>query len=172
MQFPPLIIVVMTAAVVGCRKQITTPAAAPAIQPALAAWQRGDRAGAVGSFLTTDWSAGPIFAPNSVLSLTEAQFQAGARPITLPGTVLTGGTEAVRVQMTKEIDTVKHLAAAVAQAGRDAAATNDVALARKHFASLQRFAAALDTTNSLAILRLVAQGISKKAAIESATLPQ
>src|SRR6266511_554223 len=148
MQFPPLIIVVMTAAVVGCRKQITTPAAAPAIQPALAAWQRGDRAGAVGSFLTTDWSAGPIFAPNSVLSFTEA----------------------VRVQMTKEIDTVKHLAAAVAQAGRDAAATNDVALARKHFASLQRFAAALDTTNSLAILRLVAQGISKKAAIESATL--
>src|SRR5262245_16008579 len=107
MQISPLITVLTAAlAVVGCRKQTTTPTAGPpVIQATLAAWQHGDRAGALSNFLTTDWSAGPIFAPDSVLSLSEAQFQAGARPIPLPGTVLTGGIEAVRVQMNKEIDT-------------------------------------------------------------------
>lgn len=175
MHFQPLTITVLTLglALVGCRKQAVTAAtSAPVAQPALAAWQQGDRAGAVSSFITADWSAGPLFAPDSILSLTEAEFSGRVRPVTMPGFVMTGGIEAVRVQMTKELATMKQLAAAVAQAGRDAAATNDVALARKHFTSLQQFAAALDTTNSLSILRLDGQAIKKRAERELATLPQ
>ena len=174
MQFQPLTITLLTLglAVVGCRKQPpTTATAASAAQPALTAWQQGDRAGAVSTFLTADWTAGPLFAPDSMLSLTEAEFSGQMRPLRMPGFMTTGGIEARRVQMTKELATMKQLAAAVAQAGRDAAATNDVASARKHFTSLQRFAAILDTTNSLAILRLDAQAIKRKADAELATLP-
>ena len=173
MQFQSLTITVLTLglAVVGCRKQTaTTATAAPVAQSALTAWQQGDRAGAVSTFLTADWTAGPLFAPDSILSLTEAEFSAQVRPSRMPGFVRTGGIEATSVQMTKELATMKQLAAAVAQAGRDAA-TNDVALARRHFTSLQRFAAALDTTNSLSILRLDAQAIKKRAEKELATLP-
>ena len=174
MHFQPLTITVLTLglALVGCRKQaVTTATATPVAQPALAAWQQGDRTGAVSNFVTTDWSAGPLFAPDSILSLTEAEFSGRVKP-RIPGFVRTGAIEAVRVQMTKELATMKQLAAAVAQAGRDAAATNDVALARKHFTSLQQFAAALDTTNSLSILRLDGQAIKKRAERELATLPQ
>lgn len=174
MQFQPLTITLLTLglAVVGCRKQPpTTATAASAAQPALTAWQQGDRAGAVSTFLTADWTAGPLFAPDSMLSLTEAEFSGQMRPLRMPGFMTTGGIEARRVQMTKELATMKQLAAAVAQAGRDAA-TNDVALARRHFTSLQRFAAALDTTNSLGILRLDAQAIRKRAERELAALPQ
>ena len=175
MQFQPLTITVLTLglAVVGCRKQVTTTAAAaPVTQPALAAWQQGDRVGAVSNFVAADWSVGPLFASDSILSLTETEFSGQVRPIRMPGFVMTGGIEARRVQMTKELATMKQLAAAVAQAGRDAAASNDVALARRHFTSLQRFAAALDSSNSLAILRLDAQAIKKKAEGELRTLPQ
>ena len=174
MHIQPLTILMLTLglATVGCRKPATTTVtAAPVVQPALAAWQQGDRVGAVSNFLTADWSAGPLFAPDSILSLTEAEFRGQAKPVRMPGFVMTGGMEAMRVQMTKELATMKQLAAAVAQAGRDAAATNDVASARKHFTSLQRFAAILDTTNSLAILRLDAQAIKRKADAELATLP-
>ncbi len=159
--------------VVGCRKPATTTATAiPVAQPALTAWQQGDKAGAISTFLAADWSTGPFFAPDTLLSLTEAEFSGRVKPVSLPGFVWTGGIEARRVQLTKELATMKQLAAAVAQAGRDAAATNDVALARMHFTSLQRFATALDTTNSLAILRLDAQAFKKRAERELATLPQ
>ena len=175
MQFQPLTITVLTIglAVVGCRKQgNTTPTATPVMQPALAAWQQGDRVGAVSNFVAADWSVGPLFASDSILSLTETQFRAQMQPVAVPWTVITGGIEAKSAQMIKELRAMKQLAAAVAQAGRDAAAANDVALARKHFSSLQRFGTALDSSNSLAILRLDAQAIKKKAEGELATLPQ
>jgi hypothetical protein len=172
MQILLLTVTVLTLAVVGCRKQTATiVTATPVAQPALTAWLQGDRAGAVSNFLAADWTAGQLFAPDAILSLTEAEFSGQVKPVRMPGSVMTGGIEAVRVQMTKELATLKQLAATVAQAGRDAAATNDVALARKLFTSLQRFAAALDTTNSLRILRLDAQAIKKRADSELATLP-
>ena len=65
--------------------------------------------------------------------------------------------------MMKELRTVKELVAAVTRAGLDAAATGKVALAGKHFASLQQFGAALDQPNSLSILRLEGRAIQKKA---------
>jgi hypothetical protein len=172
MQILLLTVTVLTLAVMGCRKQTAAIVpASPVAQPALTAWQQGDRAAAVSNFLAADWTAGPLFAPDAILSLTEAEFSGQVKPVRMPGFVLTGGIEAARVQMTKELATMKQLAAAVAQAGREAASTNDVGLARKHFTSLQRFAAALDTTNSLRILRLDAQAIRKRAETELATLP-
>lgn len=172
MQFSLLTVTVLTLAVVGCRKQ-TAPVvtATPVAQPALSAWLQGDRGGAVSNFLAADWTAGPLFAPDAILSLTEAEFSGQVKPGWMPGFFMKDRIEAARVQMTKEHATLKQLAAAVAQAGRDAAATNDVALARKHFTSLQRFAAAIDTSNSLRILRLDAQPIKKRADNALATLP-
>jgi len=171
MQFLLLTVTVLTLAVVGCRKQ-TPPVitATPVAQPALTAWLQGDRAGAVSNFLAADWTAGPLFAPDAILSLTETEFSRQVKPGWISGFEHTARMEAAREQMFKELATLKQLAAAVAQAGRDAAATNDLTLARKHFTSLQRCAAALDTTNSLRILRLDAQAIKKRAGSELATL--
>jgi hypothetical protein len=176
MQFQLLTIVLLALGLagIGCHKQgaTTTPTAVPAIQPALAAWQQGDRVGAVSNFVAADWSVGPLFASDSILSLTETRFRAQMQPIAVPGTVITGGIEAKSDPMTKELRAMKQLAAAVAQAGRDAVASNDVALARRYFSSLQRFGTALDSSNSLAILRLDGQAIKKKAEVELATVPQ
>jgi hypothetical protein len=122
--------------------------------------------------VAADWSVGPLFASDSILSLTETRFRAQMQPIAVPGTVITGGIEAKSDPMTKELRAMKQLAAAVAQAGRDAVASNDVALARRYFSSLQRFGTALDSSNSLAILRLDGQAIKKKAEVELATVPQ
>jgi serine/threonine protein kinase len=138
--------------------------ASPAIQPALAAWQQGDTIGAVSNFLAADWSAGPIFAPESMLSLTESEFLAKVQPAS--GRGITRDTEAKGEQMLGELRTMKELVAAVTQAGHEAAATGNVALARKHFLSLQQFGAALDHYNSLNILRLEGRAIKKKADAE------
>ena len=166
-----LTITVLTVGLVvaGCRQQSnTTPAGTSILQPALAAWQQGDRVGAVSNFVAADWSVGQLFAPDSILSLTETQFHAQVRG----GVTKIGNIQAKSDQMIKELQTMKELTAAVAQAGRDAVATNDVALARRHFSSLHQFGTALDSSNSLAILRLDAQAIKRKAEKELATLPQ
>ncbi len=142
-------------------------ATTPAIQPALAAWKQGDQGGAVSNFIAADWSAGPIFAPESMLSLTESWFLSQMRPV--PGVGVTG--EVRSEQMMKELRTVKELVAAVTHAGLDAAATGKVALAGKHFASLQQFGAALDQPNSLSILRLEGRAIQVKAGAELQKIP-
>jgi hypothetical protein len=139
-------------------------ATAPAIQPALAAWQQGDKDGTVRNFLAADWRAGPIFAPESMLSLTESEYLSQMQPV--PGFNVTRDMEAKGEQMLKELRTMKELVAAVTQAGREAAATNNTALARKHFYSLQRFGAALDHHQSLSVLRLEGRAIKKKAGVE------
>ncbi|MBK8037200.1 MAG: serine/threonine protein kinase [Verrucomicrobiaceae bacterium] len=142
-------------------KAALLPSTTPALQPALAAWQRGDKAGAVSNFLAADWSTGPIFAPDSLLSLTESWFLSQMQPV--PGVGVPGDVEVKSEQMTKELRTVKELAAAVSQAGLDAAATNNAALAQKHFDSLIRFGKALDQPNRLNMLRLEGRAIQKKA---------
>jgi len=135
--------------------------ATPAIQPALTAWQQGDTIGAVSNFLAADWSAGPIFPPESMLSMTEIEFLAKVQPAS--GRGITRDTEAKGEQMLGELRTMKELVAAVTQAGRGAAATNNATLARKHFTSLQQFGAALDHHQSLSVLRLEGRAIKKKA---------
>ena len=117
-----------------------------------------EKAAAVTSFVGTDWSSRPLFASGSTLSLSEDQFKS------LPD------WERRRSEMRPQIDSLKQLAAAVAQAGRDAAAKGDVAQARKHFAALRECGAALDTSDSLAMVRLVGQGMKKRAETEMSKL--
>jgi hypothetical protein len=132
----------------------------PVAQPVLTAWQQGDRAGAVSSFLAADWNAGPLFATDSVLSLSETQFHA----------LSDADREAKSKEMMAQLSLLKHLAAAVAQAGLDAAAKGDAAQARKDFTSLKQFGAALETPDYMLLVQLVGKGIEKRGDIELAKL--
>ena len=144
-------------------------ATAPAIQPALAAWQQGDQGGAVSNFIAADWKAGPIFATNSMLSLTESEYLSQVQSVRGGG--VTRNQEAKSAQMLDELRTIKELVAAVSIASREAAAAGQVDSARKHFASLQQFGAALDHHQSLNILRLEARAIQKNADRELQKIP-
>ena len=75
-------------------------------------------------------------------------------------------------EITSQTRVLKELAAAVAQAGIDAAAKQDPAQARKHFTSLKQCGEALDSPGSLAIVKLVGQGIKKRAGAELSKIGQ
>jgi hypothetical protein len=134
----------------------------PAGEAILTAWEQGDSAGAVQQFVEADWGARPLFAPGSVMNLSEAQFKR------LP--VAQREVKAAEVQA--QLASLKKLAGAVAQAGREAAAKNDVALARKHFTALDQFGGAVDEPDSMLIVKLVGQALKKMALAEAAKLPQ
>jgi hypothetical protein len=143
-------------------RQETALATTPVMQPILAAWQQGDKSAAVSRFLEADWRARPLFTPRSALSLSEDQFKS----------LSTGDREAKSGEIATQTGVLKQLASAVAQAGRDAAAKKDSALASKHFTSLKQCGEALDNPDSLAIVKLVGQGIKKMADTELAKLGQ
>lgn len=142
--------------------QATTAATTPVVESALTLWQQGDTSAAVSQFHETDWSLRPLFAPQSPLSLSEDQFKA------LPAADRQLKSAEVMTKTTE----LKRLAAAVAQAGRDAAAKKNFDLARKHFASLRHCGEALDGPDSLALVRLVGQALQKMADSELAKLGQ
>jgi hypothetical protein len=162
----------------GCHKQSQSPAslpstnagsamaAAPLMQSILTVWQQGDKSTAVSNFVEANWDARPLFAADSVLSLSEGQFQSQ-----LKSSPVFGNADSKRIEMTQQLDAVKRLAAAVTQAGVDSAARKEFTQARKHFTSLKQFGEALDGTNSLAIVRMVGQGVKKRADTEFAKLP-
>ena len=156
LSFVTLAVCILLAA---CNRQTQTAApTAPVSSPALTAWQAGDAATAVARFTETDWTNRPLFPADSPLSLTEAQF-----------TKLTPAeAQAQSAQMTAQLDGLKKLAAAVAQAGRQAAGQGDAALARKHFTSLQQCGAALQSPDCLRLVQLVGKGIQKLAETELA----
>lgn len=150
---------------VGCGKQSALPSStpstvAPVTQSVMTAWQQGDKTAAVAGFVETDWSARPLFASDSMLSLSEDKFKA----------LSNSERQAKSSKMFQQIDSLKRLAAAVAQAGQDAAAKGDAAQARKHLTSLREFGSAIDTSNSLALLRLVGQAEKKRADREMSKL--
>ncbi len=138
------------------------PAGAAVAQPALTAWQQGDKSTAVSSFLEADWSARPLFASGSTLNLSEDQFKA------LPA----ADRQAKSGEMMSQLDSVKKLAAAVAQAGREAASKGDTPQARKCFASLKQCGTALDSPDRLRIVQLVGQAFKKMADTELAKVGQ
>jgi len=166
---------VMAAAILltGCGKQspggsgTPTPAsggaassATPVSQPALTAWQQGDKAAAVTNFLAADWSAHPLFAADSPLSLSEKQFVA-----------LSDADRQVKsATMMPQLDSIKQLAAAVIQTGTDAAAKGDTAQARKCFTALKQCGTALSGPDSLAMVQLVGKALTKKADAELAKI--
>ena len=134
----------------------------PAMQPLLSEWQQGDKSAAIRRFVETDWSARPLFSTTSPLSLTEEQFKA----------LSASDRETKSGEIMSQAGVLKQLAAAVAQAGLDASAKKDMVQARKHFTSLKRCGEALDSPTTLAIIKLVGQGIRKRADTELAKLGQ
>ena len=154
---------------VGCGKQSALPSStpstvAPVTQSVMTAWQQGDKTAAVAGFVETDWSARPLFASDSMLSLSEDEFKALFKALS------NSERQAKSSKMFQQIDSLRRLAAAVAQAGQDAAAKGDAAQARKHLTSLREFGSAIDTSNSLALLRLVGQAEKKRADREMSKL--
>ncbi len=133
----------------------------------LADWQSGRSTTAVSNFVAADWSARPLFTNGSALNLTEGEFRARIQSMLDPEAVASMGTN-----LMAEIDPIKRLAAAVGQEGQQAAAQHDYAKARKYFAALQNFGVALDSTNSLGLLRMVGQGLRKRSEIELGKLPE
>ena len=134
----------------------------PISQPALTAWQQGDKAAAVSRFLAADWSARPLFAADSPLSLTESQFAAQSD----------ADRQAKSSVLTAQLDSFKQLAAAVRQAGSDAASKVDAAQARKVFTSLKQCGTALASPDCLSLVQLVGQGLIKRADTELAKIGQ
>ena len=151
-----------TILIAGCDKKSpsssTTPppaqadaASSPASHLVLATWQQGDKAAAVASFLTTDWSVHPLFAEGSILSLTETQLKA------LPAT----DRKTKADEMLPQLRSFRDLAEAVEQAGHDAATKGDTAQARKYFEALKQCGTALDGSDYTFMLRQVGQAIQK-----------
>jgi hypothetical protein len=132
--------------------QADATSSSPVAQPALTAWQQGDKAEAVSNFLAANWSARPLFAVGSTLSLSEAQFKA----------LSDAERQARSTEMTAQLGSLKQLAAAVAQAGLDAASKGDASQARKDFTSLEQFGAALESSDYMLIVQLVGKGIEKR----------
>ncbi len=128
----------------------------------MAAWKQGDTATAVSNFVQADWTRRPLFAPDSTLSLSEDQFK-----VLLADERQSRGTE-----LTSQVDAFRRLASSVAEAGRDAAAKGDPALARKYFASLQQCGTALESSNCLAIVQLVGKAVKKMGDTEMAKVGQ
>jgi len=161
----------------GCDKKIPPPAPRPssvveqsnpdsnpqtAAQQALTAWQHSDEPGAVGQFLKVDWTARPLFAPSSPLGWGEDRFRA------LPPE----DHAAAAQQISDQLGTLKRLLAAVTKAGRDAEAKPDVATARQCFTALQQCGAALASSESSDLIKLVGQKVEKNADAELAKLGQ
>jgi hypothetical protein len=142
----------------------TASAAMPIAQPAMTAWQQGDNSKAISRFVQANWSTLPLFAANSTLSLSEEEFQA----------LSNSDRQARSREMMSQLDVFKKLAAAVAQAGRDAAAKGDTAQARKYFTSLKRCGMALDQPGCLRlrVVQLVGQALEKMADAELAKVGQ
>jgi hypothetical protein len=142
------------------RQRDIVPATNPAIQRVLTAWQEGDKSAAISRFLETDWSARPLFAPDSTFSLNEDQLKS------LP--------PADRQTRLSELSSQSHalteLAKTVRQAGRDAAAKKDSARARKHFDSLKQCGEAIESSDSLLIIKLMGKALKNMADTELAGL--
>lgn len=135
---------------------------APVTQPILTVWQEGDQSTAVSRFLEADWSARPLFAAGMALSLSEGQFKA------LPD----ADRQLKSSQMMAQVELMKQMASAVAQAGREAAAKGDAAQARKCFTSLKQFGMALDSPDRLRLVQMVGQVSKKMADTELAKMGQ
>jgi hypothetical protein len=155
----------------GCSKNVssggstTSPTAqADAIlQPALTAWQQGDKATAVSNFLAADWSDRPSSVSGSILSLTKDQYHA----------LSDADRQAKSVQVTAQLKALRDMTEhGVEQAGLDAASKGDSAQARKCFMSLKQCGTALDSPDVMQIVQLTGQALKKIADKEMAKISQ
>jgi major membrane immunogen (membrane-anchored lipoprotein) len=168
------VIMAATILIAGCGKKSpnsstpppSTPAvaasASPAAQPALTAWQQGDKASAVSSFLAADWSSRPLFAADSSLNLSEGQFKA----------LSVAERDAKSKEMMAQIATLKQMAQAVVQAGHEAISKGDTAQARKCFTALKQCGLALESPDGMQLVQLVGKAFVKMSDTESAKIGQ
>ena len=173
---PLVIIACLTIGATGCGKSSVAPTATPpattaagggpgaatANETVLTAWGKGDKSTAVKSVLEADWAVRPLFTSGTTLALSDKQFSE------LSASARSSNQAPVAAAMT----TLKEVAIDVRDAGRDAAAKGDVALARKHFMALQHWGEALAGPDSMAIIGIVGRGIKKIGDTELAGLPQ
>ena len=132
------------------------------MEQAMIAWQQGDKSMAVSRFVEANWSARPLFAPGSTLSLSEGQF------MLLPSSERNlKANDAI-----KQVGDLKQLAQAVVQAGRDAAEKKDSAQARKYFTSVKQCGEALDGPDSLLLVGQIGKFMKRTAGEELAKLGQ
>jgi hypothetical protein len=133
--------------------------ATSAAERTLTGWQQGNKAEAVQRFIDTDWKGGPAFSPESPLSRRESdlpEMSAGARDKLLKDVMV-------------QLQDLKRLATAVRDQGQ-AIASTDPELARRYFAKLDEFGAALDQPGGMKIVQLTGQACRKMAAAESTKL--
>lgn len=144
----------------AAKEQMSAASSSPVSQAAMAAWQQGDKPTAISTFLAADWNARPLFASDSVLSLTEGQFKS-----------LSDTERKLKsAEMMKQIDSLKQLAAAAAQSGREAAAKGDTTQAQKCFTSLKQFGMALSGPECLSLVQIVGKGFARMADTELAKM--
>jgi len=142
----------------GCGKKGATPVA----QATITAWQEGDTARAVSNFVAADWSARPLFASDSTLSITEDQVRSFSE----------ADSKKKAKDLGLQLDLLKKLAAAITQAGTNSAAHGDFAQARKYFMSLGQFGAAMNDPGHMKLVQMVGMTIKKNADIELAKVGQ
>lgn len=143
-------------------QQESAPATTSVAEPARIAWQQGDKSTAVSRFVEANWSARPLFAPGSTLSLTESEF------MLIPSSERNAKANDAMNQAVG----LKQLAQAVLQAGHDAAVKKDSTQARKCFKSVKQCGEALDGPDSLLLVRQIGQFLKKMAGKELAKLEQ
>ncbi|MEJ0090886.1 MAG: hypothetical protein WDM80_14235 [Limisphaerales bacterium] len=160
-------IMVVAILLTGCGKKsssATTLTAQPEIilEPALTAWQSGDKTTATSNFLAMDWNSAPSSAPSSTLSISEVQFK----------TLSNADRQAKSLKMTAQLQSLRDLASSVEEAGRDAVLKGDMAQARKCFTSLKQCGTALDNPDYLQIVQLTGQAMKKMSDKDMAKIPQ
>jgi hypothetical protein len=138
------------------------PATAAVMEPIMMAWQQGDKSLAVSRFVEANWSARPLFAPGSTLSLSESQL--GSLPITERGKK--------QDEPMKQVGNLKQLALAVLQAGRDAASNKDSSQARKYFTSVKHCGEALEGPDFALLINQIAKMMKRMADEELGKLGQ
>jgi hypothetical protein len=134
----------------------------PTLELVLSAWQQGDQTTAVRRFVEADWTARPLFATNSILSLSETQFMA------IPESSRSAKLE----EILSQVSILKGIARAVATAGKNAAASKDFDNARKHFTSLKQCGEALSGSDFTLLVQQVGKAMTKMADEEIAKLGQ
>lgn len=125
--------------------QGTHAVSSPVSQPMLAAWQEGDHARAIYLFIEADWSGRPTFPRSMALNLTEDQF----------GALIATDHELRSRELSAQLDLIKQIVNAVAQAGRDTAAAGKIDAAEKCFTALKEFGAALQSPDRLQAVQTV-----------------
>lgn len=168
--FVALVALLVTGAIAGCgtkshsdaKRTSSNSTSTPMAEAVLTRWEQGDTAGAVRQFLETDWSTKRLFTPGSAMNLSELQFKA----------LSAVERESRSAETQSRLSALRKLAGAVAQAGREAAEKQHLALARKHFAALEQCGSALDTPDSMLIVQLGGRALKKMAAAEAAKLPR